>query len=505
MQTKMKLSSKYIHEFYKGLEEAGIENHGLLIVKDGETVFEEYREPYSADMPHTLFSVTKSIVSTAAGFAINEGLISLDTKLSDLFFDYEMCESEKWSELTLRSVLTMQSNKQFSFLQDMTGDYVTMFMKAPFRKKGGFFYSNNDAHMVAAAVERVAGMSLVEYLTPRLFEPLGIDVPFWETNEAGQCIGGTGCYLKLRDLVKIMLCYSQGGMYEGKQVIPKFWTEEATRTQVDFGDGGGYGYLFWTGLQDYSMTGMYSQIISFSKKHNAVIGSMNSGLQEGRHNALLHGTLIKAFEEEDDEKSNKKLGEYLEKRKKTLPVNNGAITIPIGEKFYLTKASDIRHRLAFPQSIIPRTLSCSFAKRAKKNLNEVSFELQENTLVIKWKEEEDTITINCGLDGRYGKTHCEIKGYPYEIWAYAYAQNDAIKVVIRPINTLSTRFIDISFKGKKLKMKFGGEPDFTGFLVKSVLELDFIRNNKVIKAVVLFIVKKLCAFLEAPMKFKKGN
>ena len=91
----------------------------------------------------------------------------------------------------------------------MTGDYVTMFMKAPFRKKGGFFYSNNDAHMVAVAVERVAGMSLVEYLTPRLFEPLQIDVPFWETNENGQCIGGTGCYLKLRDLVKIMLCFVQ--------------------------------------------------------------------------------------------------------------------------------------------------------------------------------------------------------------------------------------------------------------------------------------------------------
>jgi hypothetical protein len=232
---------------------------------------------------------------------------------------------------------------------------------------------------------------------------------------------------------------------------------------------------------------------------------MNSGLQEGRHNALLHGTLIKAFEEEDDEESNKILCEHLEKRKKTLPVNNDELPIPTGEKFYLTKASDIRHRLAFPQSIIPRTLSCSFAKRAKQNLNEVSFELQENTLVIKWKEDEDTITINCGLDGRYGKSHCQIKGYPYEIWAYAYQENGVVRVVAKPINTLSTRFIDISFKGKKLKMKFGGEPDFTGFLVKSVLELDFIRNNKVIKAIVLFIVRRLCAFLESPMKFKKGN
>ncbi len=502
METKLKISSKYIYEFYKGLEDCGVENHGLMIVKDGETVFEEYAEPYSADMPHTLFSVTKSIVSTAAGFAINEGLISLDTKLSELFSDYEMCESEQWSELSLRSVLTMQSNKAFSFLQDMTGDYVKMFMKAPFRKKGGFLYSNNDAHMVAAAVERVSGTSLVEYLTPRLFEPLEIDVPFWETNEAGQCIGGTGCYLKLSDLVKIMLCYSQGGVYEGKQVIPKFWTEEATKTQVDFGDGGGYGYLFWVNGDVYSMTGMFSQIIAFSKKHNAVIGSLNCGLEEGRHTTLLQETLLKAFEEADDEQSHQALSEYLQNRKKALPVNQEKILLPEGKCFLLTRTSDVRHRLFFPQSIIPRTLSCSFAQRPKSNLNRVSFDLKENTLVISWQEENDTVTLNCGLNGEYGISHCEIKGYPYKILAYAYAQNGVIKVVAKPVNTLSTRYIDICFKKNKLEMKLRGIPDFTEFLAKNAVEPDFIKKHKSVKAVVAFVVTKIGEFLEGPMNFK---
>ena len=74
----IKPSSKYILEFYKGLEKHGIENHGLLIMKGEETVFEEYKYPYSADMPHTLFSVTKSIVATAVGFAIDEGLFTLN-------------------------------------------------------------------------------------------------------------------------------------------------------------------------------------------------------------------------------------------------------------------------------------------------------------------------------------------------------------------------------------------------------------------------------------------
>ena len=123
MSIKTNLSSEWIYKFYKALDEHGIENHGLLIMQNGETVFEEYAYPYSADMPHTLFSVTKSIVSTAAGFAIDEGLFKLDTKIISLFPEYEACESDEWENVTVRSVLTMHSNKEFSFLQDMTGNY----------------------------------------------------------------------------------------------------------------------------------------------------------------------------------------------------------------------------------------------------------------------------------------------------------------------------------------------------------------------------------------------
>ena len=101
----IKPSSKYILEFYKGLEKHGIENHGLLIMKGEETVFEEYQYPYSADMPHTLFSVTKSIVATAVGFAIDEGLFTLDTKIIDIFPEYEACKSDEWENLTVKSVL----------------------------------------------------------------------------------------------------------------------------------------------------------------------------------------------------------------------------------------------------------------------------------------------------------------------------------------------------------------------------------------------------------------
>lgn len=501
MQTKTNLSSKYIYEFYKGLEEAGVENHALMIVKDGETVFEEYVEPYSAEMPHTLFSVTKSIVSTAAGFAMAEGLISLDTKIADIFPEYEKCESNQWDELTLRSVLTMQSNKEFTFLQDMTGDYVEMFMKAPFRKKKGFLYSNNDAHIVAAAVEKVAEMSLVEYLTPRLFKPLGIDIPFWETNQKGECIGGTGCYLKLRDLMKIMLCYSQNGKFNGVQVIPEFWTKEATKIQVDFGNNEGYGYLFWINGDIFSMTGMFGQIIAYSKKYNAIIGSMNCGINEGAHTSLLHHTVIKALKGDTDEASDTALKEYLESRNKALPKCDNLPVIPQGKEFYLTPFSNVVAGLVFPQSVIPRTLTCSFAKRPKSNLNGVSFVVNENELKINWSEEEDNITIVCGLDGKPRLSECSIKGYPYKLWSYAYTENGKLKVVVKPLNTLSTQYITFDFKGSSFKMKCTSTPDFVEFIVKNAVSPDFINKHSFIKSVVAFVVGGLTKRIERPMNF----
>ena len=502
METKLNLSSKYIYEFYKELEAHGVENHGLLIMKDGETLFEEYAYPYSEDMPHTLFSVTKSIVSTAVGFAIDEGLISLDTKIQEVFPEYEMCKGDGWNELTLRSVLTMQSNKEFSFLQDMTGNYVEMFMKAPFRKKDGFLYSNNDAHIVAAVVEKVSGMNLADYLTPRLFEPLGIERPFWETNEIGECIGGTGCYLKLCDLVKIMLCYSQGGKYNGVQVIPEFWTQEATKIQVDFGNGNGYGYLFWINGDIFSMTGMFGQIVAYCKKNNAIIGSLNCGVDEDAHTDALQKMLSRIFSE-DNGNYDDSLNEYLESRKTKLKKCEGLPSIPVGKKLYLTRLSDLCAKaMIFSQSVVPRTITCSLAKRPKSNLNEVSFELNEYVLTIKWHEEEDEIIINCGLDGEVRISECKIKGYPYKLWSYAYTDGGRLKVVVKPLNTLATNYITIEFLKNSVKMQFKGTPDFTEFIIKNASSPDFFRKHKLICKIAMGIIGLPLKIAERPMKFK---
>lgn len=502
MLTKTRLSSEWIYKYYKELENCGVENHGLLIMQNGETVFEEYAYPYSADMPHTLFSVTKSVVSTAAGFAIDEGLFSLDDKIIDLFPEYECCEGDEWENLTVRSVLTMSSNKKFSFLQDMTGNYMEMFMKAPFRKDKGFLYSNNDAHVVAALIHKKSGMNLVEYLTPRLFEPLGIEIPFWETNEIGECIGGTGCYLKLRDLAKISQCYGDGGKYEGKQIIPEFWTKEATKMHVHFNENHGYGYLFWIRNGVFKMTGMFGQIIAYFPKYNAVVATMNACIDEGGNERALERIMPKVFEEESTEEWDTKLKEYLENRNIKPEKCAEKLNVPTGKTFYMTKFSDKIANLMFPVSIIPRSITSSFAKRPKTNFDEVSFDLTDDVFTVKWKEEGDEVVINCGLDGEPRMSECEIKGYPYKIWAYAYTKNGKINAVVKPINTLSTQYMTFDFSGDTVKIQIKGTPSFPEFILKNALSPKFIKNHKPIKFIVTKAVNLLLSTTERPMKFK---
>ncbi|MBQ8227795.1 MAG: serine hydrolase [Clostridia bacterium] len=505
VKSENKISAGPILEFYRELDKYNVENHSLIILYKGEVAFEHYIKPYSAEMPHTMFSLTKSVVSTAVGFAIDEGLFSLDDKVIDIFPEYEACESDEWDNITVRSLLTMQSNKEFSFTQDMRGNYVEMFMKAPFRQNGrGFLYSNNDAHVVAAIVQKKSGMNLVNYLTPRLFEPLGIDKPFWEFNCVGELVGGTGCYMKLRDLAKIGQCYLNDGKWNGEQVIPEWWTKEATKMHVRFGNKSteGYGYLFWIHKGGYSMTGMYGQQVTCFPEKDLVMASFNCCLNDGDFSRSFENILPRAFEEEPDSKVEEQLRIYLEsKNVKAVPCEK-LPKIPVDKTFRLSKLSDIIAGLVFPANVIPRSVICSMAMRPGKNLNNLSFALSEDVLTIKWKEDDDEVVIDCGLDGKPRETKVIIKGYPYILWSYAFMKDGRLNVVVKPLNTLSTTNIVFDFYKNKVKIKIDGTPDFVEFISKNANKSDFVNNHPKMRPYIMKVVNKALLFMQRPMTFR---
>lgn len=505
MQTDFgRISSRKVLGFYKGLDEAGVENHGLLVTRRGETMFEHYISPYGAEQPHTLFSVTKSLVSTAVGFAVEEGLLTLDTKIGPYFSDYK--QSPGTENITVRQLLTMHSGKQFSFLQDMTGDYVAIFLKAPLRKKNGFLYSNNDVHMLSALLQRLTGETVRDYLVPRLFEPLGIEPPAWETDCKGISVGGTGGYLPLRALVKIMECYINGGMYEGRQVIPAYWAREAGKKQAETNDehpgANGYGFLFWTRPDHFCMNGMYGQIISGYPATGTVIGYTNVTLDDSPLERLQKQWLLPALEEADDAEGKALLETYLQGKDEKITVKDTRGTVPGGE-FRMEALSKGMAGLLFPASLIPRSLSTSMAKRPKKSFDRFTFTQDDNTVTVRWYEEDDPVTVICGLDGTPRLSACSLKGYPYTVWSHGYWEGNVLHMRVKALNTLSSLTMTFRFEHNGFGLRVADDPSFEEFILTNVSEVAVLEKYKPLKAAASGIMKLLLRTITAEMKFKK--
>lgn len=498
------LSSKKLLGFYKGCDSENIHNHGVLITRNGETLYEHYIYPYSADMPHTLFSVTKSLISTAVGFAIDEGLFTLDTRVGEYFKDYH--QSKGTEKITVRDLLTMHSNKKFSFLQDMTGDYVKIFMESGFRKEKGFLYSNNDVHILSALIQRMSGMTVADYLTPRLFEPLGIEKPEWEKDCNGICVGGTGGYLSLRSLVKIMQCYISGGKYEGKQIIPEFWTREATKKQIEINPANptvnGYGYLFWTFGDYFTMGGLYGQVIEGHTSKGVVIGYMDCAVDDYPLSWLSRDFLLSSFDEADTPEDNKLLEEFLAGKDEKIICRSDRKNVPTGE-FVMTGVSKAVSEIVFPAVLIPRSIGSSMAKRPKKSFDRFSFSQSEDEIVINWYEEEDTVSVKCGLDGTPHISECSIKGYKYILWSYGWWEGNFLKVSVKPINTLSGMIMTFRFEDNGFVLSINETPAFSDFIFQNMREVPIFAKNKIIKKVGTEGLKLMLLTANAEMKFKK--
>ena len=128
--------------------------------------------------------------------------------------------------------------------------------------------------------------------------------------------------------------------------------------------------------------------------------------------------------------------------------------------------------------------------------------MSENVFTVKWYEENDEVVINCGLDGNPRMSECEIKGYKYKIWAYAYSENGRLKAVVKPINSLSTQRLVFDFSNNNVKIQIKGTPSFTDFIVHNVDQSSFVKKNEWLKPIIMPVLKAVLSTTERPMKFK---
>ena len=221
--------------YLKAVADSSEDLHSVMVLQHGKVLEEKLFVP---DTAHILNSVSKTFTSTAVGFAIEEGLLSLDDKIVDIFHESVPEEPQEYlSAITIRHLLTMNSGhgKDPTYVtRTGDGDWIKAFMEWPIDYEPGTCYCYNSlgTYVLSAAVQMVTGQKIVDYLESRLWNPLGIEKPFWQESPAGINTGGWGLYLHTEDLAHMGLCLLNGGKFRGKQVIPAEWVSEMSAAQV---------------------------------------------------------------------------------------------------------------------------------------------------------------------------------------------------------------------------------------------------------------------------------
>lgn len=279
----------------------------LLIIKDGKLVWETYlRDPADRDVPHHVQSITKSVTSLAVGAAIARGEISgVDASIADLF-PVEGAELEPRKQaMTLDDILTMRSgldidNDHFSIelWVDKPRDPLRYLLGKPLYADPGerFFYRDADPQLAGYALTRATSRSERDLVQERLFDPLGIHDIEWEAGHDGVTHAAHSLRIRPRDLAKVGQLVLQRGTWQGRELVPAQWIDEATRTHVDSSEEGpdgepiGYGYYFWVvpGL-GFTMAGHGGQYVFIVPEEQLVMVAI------GYPDSELHGSALDEF------------------------------------------------------------------------------------------------------------------------------------------------------------------------------------------------------------------
>ena len=289
--------SEGIAAFVKDLEQKHLHIHSFKLLRHGKVIAEAFYDPYTAQDKHMLYSLSKSFTSTAVGFAVQDGLMSVEDSVTDYFQEYLTCEPcENMKKMRVKHLLTMNTGhvtEPFVF-HAAEGDepWEKLFIQSYVEKEPGthFLYNTCATYMLAAIVQKVTGKKLLDYLYEKFLTPLGMsDDMWWEQSRTGVATGGFGLNVRLDDLMKLGQFYLQEGMWEGKQLLSKDWVRAARTPWSDNSASisdtmdwkSGYGYQFWKCEPDdiYRGDGAFGQYCIIMPSRDMIFVA-NSGLQQ---------------------------------------------------------------------------------------------------------------------------------------------------------------------------------------------------------------------------------
>ena len=277
------------------------EMHHFMALRHGKVICECNFAPYPKGMWHITHSMCKSITGMAIGMLIEEGKLKLDENIYDIFSDQINALSKIFRPvITVENLLTMTSGVTFNESGIVSGnDWLGSFLNASVNGKPGteFQYNSLNTYVLSAIVTKRTGETLTEYLTPRLFGPLGITKYYWETCPKGITKGGWGLFLCAEDMAKLGQLYLQRGKWNGQQLVSEYWIEISTARHLKTqNDTYGYGYQLWMEQRpgSFEYNGMLGQNVIIYPDMDMVLVT-NAGNKEMFQDCIMLNIIRKYF------------------------------------------------------------------------------------------------------------------------------------------------------------------------------------------------------------------
>ncbi len=505
------INPKAIYDFVTKAERENLGIDSFMLLKGGKVVAQGCHAPYTMESPHVLYSMSKSMTATALMYALDEGKLSLDDSISKFFPKYD--KRGKNARITVRHLVSMTAGKMVGMAKNRHHkDWIKIFFNAPALAKPGmlFLYVNDNFYLLSAIISKVYGQTLVDILYPRLFEPLEIEKPVWETDDFGYASGGWGLYMNITDCAKIMQCLANGGVWQEQQVIPAQQIKDFTKYQVPTVKKGqidvtkGYGYGFWrVSVPDtYRAYGLHGQMGYVFEKRDTVL-VIHAGISRDELLSLAVDEMCETLWEEPVAAYEEKLQKLLASLgdKDSLPMEPRSVKL---EEAYSQKA--LKTRSSMFASMLHATMSTVMNEPSGRTDRFILSRESDGSLHLMWKEGFDFNNIELGMENKYVYNPVRLAGMKFTACTKAaWTTPRVLTVYVRLLEGCHVRRLMFIFeKDGKVIVKNDSFPDmptlavhyvdFSGFPLSPKLEALLMKH--VAPAVLLlgepnFKVKKI--------------
>ncbi len=466
------VSSKAILDFVNAIEASKNEFHSFVFLRHGKVIAEGWWNPYKADLKHTMYSCSKSFTATAIGFAVKEKKLTVNAKVIAFFKeDLPDTVSDKLAAMEVKDLLSMTAGQEPEPNQVPAREenWVRGFLAAPVVNQPGtkFLYNSMATYMLSAIISKVTGQSVIEYLRPRLFDPLGITDIDWETDPRGINVGGWGLRIRTEDMAKFGQLFLQKGNWNGSQILPESWIEEATTTKImqnpnataeQLANGDwvqGYCYQMWRCRNNlYRGDGAFGQYIIVMPDQDAVLAITSESASMQDELNIIYKYLLPALKPENSPAAvDKAVAAELKKKLASL-------SLPAPKKI-----TDSVYRLP---AVAAYKLTTRNQQTVTGNRN-IEFKFVKNSCDLRLKSDSADYTLHFGANtwvnssttkhGPYlvARAKNNLEGLPpFKVaGSYTWTNGHTLELTLRYIESPHTEKYTCIFDGDKLLVEVG--------------------------------------------------